>query len=114
VIWEIILCDFWGDILRLGSRLAAARMRMPELENLNPRLFELRSLRPRNLPDQKKRKIISQITLSTRRGESGTLTLLAPLELKWFTFCLQKKPSDAPHAVHGVVKRCCQRLFRAH
>ena len=40
--------------------LTAARMRLPELENLNPYLFE--SLRPRNLPDKKKRKIISKVT----------------------------------------------------
>jgi len=60
VIWEIILRDFLGDILRTLSRLTAARMRLPELENLNPCLFE--SLRPRNLPDKKKRKIISKVT----------------------------------------------------
>jgi hypothetical protein len=36
VIWEIILRDSWEAILRL----TAARMRMPELENLNPHLFE--------------------------------------------------------------------------
>jgi len=60
VILEIILRDFSGDILRTLSRLTAARMRLPELENLNPYLFE--SLRPRNLPDQKKRKIISKVT----------------------------------------------------
>jgi hypothetical protein len=60
VIWEIILRDFWGAIFRhliTSYRRSNANARAGAFE-----YAPLRSLRPRNLPDKKKRKIISQIT----------------------------------------------------
>ena len=65
---------FFGALFcALWSRLAAAGMQMPECERLNSE--PLRSLRPRNLPYQKKRKIISQVT----RGQiSDTFGIIWP------------------------------------
>jgi hypothetical protein len=57
VIWEIILRDFWGDILRhlvTPYRRSNANAELGAFESA-----PLRSVRPRKLPDKKKERWIN-------------------------------------------------------